>query len=594
MLKKFLLNALSSFVGAWMAMILFAVSAVLMVFAIIGSVGSGVVGSVQGHSILKIELKGALDEIAAPTQPDYMEIVKGNITRPQALSTIVAAIREAKSNKNVKCIYLECGGISASTATLNALRSELQDFKDGGKPVVAYGDAYSMADYYVASVADSLFMNPDGSVQLQGIGGTSMYLKNFFDKIGVQFEVVKVGTFKSAVEPYLYNEMSAPARAQLDTLYGNIWRYISKDLQASRKLKAGEIDTLINRDFLMLQEGDFTVKKHLIDRCIYRRQLPEILARYSGGKADDLKFVSPDVLSLTSKWGTDYDSKHRIAVVYAVGEIAEGTGAGIDCANLCPIITKLAEDEKVEGMVLRVNSPGGSVFGSSQIGEALDYFQSKGKVLAVSMGDYAASGGYWISAKADRIFADPMTVTGSIGIFGLIPNVSGLLGKIGVTPNTVATNPQANFPTLFAPMTEPQRQAMQRSVEKGYDRFVRRVAEGRKMPEARVRAIAEGRVWDGATAQRIGLVDALGGLDKAIEWTAAQAKISDKYHVAVYPEYEPSVWDLIPSEGAGAEFKAIFEKYNAATADKVLARIAAETLTRRHMQARMIPIIIKL
>lgn len=594
MLKKFLLNSLSAFVGAWMAFVLFGISAVLLVIALAAGSSKVAAEQIYKHSIMKIELKGAIDEMAVPTQVDYMQMMQGKIERPQALSTLVTAIREAKVNKDIKCIYLECKGVSAAPATLNALRKELQDFRSSGKKVVAYGDSYSTGDYFVASVADSLYMNPEGALALQGLGGTSLYMKDLFDKLGVQFEVVKVGTFKSAVEPYIMNEMSAPARAQLDTLYGAMWNYIVQDINKSRKLKDDAVNTLINRDFLMLQDGAFVGKHKLVDRLVYRRQLKGILAGYADVEEDELSFVSPDVVASVADWGNAYDDKNRIAVLYAVGEIAEGTENGIDCDKLVPIITKLADDKKVSAMVFRVNSPGGSVFGSEQIGEALDYFKSKGKPLIVSMGDYAASGGYWISAKADRIFADPLTITGSIGIFGLIPNVSGLLGKVGVTPNTVTTNPNGNFPTLFAPMTEAQRAAMQLSVEKGYDKFITRVAQGRKMSDAKVRNIAEGRVWNAIKAKEIGLVDQLGGLNDAIDYAARQAKISDKYNVAVYPEYEPSFWDLIPPEGIGAEFKAIYERVHSESSDRVLARLAAETLMRRHMQARMMPVIVKL
>lgn len=592
MLKKFFLNFLSSFAAVWVALGLFSVTAVIVIVALVGKAGmsGGEVESVSKHSILRISLDGAIAEREAPADINYMDLVNGDFEKAQTLDVLTEAIREAKTNKNIDLIYLSCEHLAASPATLHALRSALEDFKESGKKIYAYGDSYTTGSYYVASVADSLFVNAEGSIGLQGLGGTTLFMKDFFDKVGVQFEVVKVGTFKSAVEPYILNEMSEPARAQLDTLYGNMWRFMRNEMAKPRKLTAEAIDRLINTDNIMLQDGRFAAKAHLADKAIFKRQLDGILADAAGVDVKKLNFVSPSTLVGQTDWGMEYGSKRQLAVLYATGEIMEGSKTGINCETLVPVITKLAEDDNVKGLVLRVNSPGGSVFGSEQIGEALEYFKSKGKPLAVSMGDYAASGGYWISCGADRIFADPLTITGSIGIFGLIPNVEGLAAKVGINPVNVSTNPEANFPSLFKSMSPEQHAAMQHFVEKGYERFIDRVATGRDMAPSKVRLIAEGRVWDASKALEIGLVDQLGELEDACEWVKEKVDDGDKLDIAVYPKYEPGFWDMIAPQAQTAMMKMLTDKIMSLAPDAVFGQMAVNIVTRRPVQARMMEI----
>lgn len=593
MLKKFFLNMLSSFVGAWIALVLFGVVAVMVVVGVVSKIGasSATNESISKGSVLTIELSGAIAERETPLEFDYISLMRRDVERPQTLEKLVMAIREAKKNENISAIYLKCGGVSAPLATLNALRDAVEDFRESGKPVIAYADSYGMGDYFVASVANHLYLNPGGEVALQGIGGTSLYLKGLFDKIGVSFQVVKVGTFKSAVEPYIMTEMSEPARAQLDTLYNNMWSYVRSEIADSRsRVTMAAIDTLVSRDFVFLRPASDAVKSGLVDKLYYERSMDGVIAKIINKDKDKLSFVSPSTMLGQTDWNEAFASKRQIAVVYATGEIVDGGGAGtIDYQTLVPLIVRLAEDDNVKGMVLRVNSPGGAVFGSEQIGEALDYFKSKKKPLAVSMGDYAASGGYWISCCADRIYADPLTITGSIGIFGLIPNISELSEKVGVSPQTVSTNPEANFPSLFHPMNERQQAAMQRMVERGYDRFVARVAKGRNMKEWKVRRIGEGRVWDAEKAVEIGLVDALGGLQSAVDWVAQKADIIDTYDLASYPQIEPTIWNMIPElsgmQAENALVKALSDDY-----DLRVVKFAMNVLRRKPVQALMAPV----
>ncbi|MDE6681938.1 MAG: signal peptide peptidase SppA, partial [Muribaculaceae bacterium] len=329
-----------------------------------------------------------------------------------------------------------------------------------------------------------------------------------------------------------------------------MWGFMREKICENRKkLTPEKIDSLINVVSITFAPVEDAVKSGLVDKAVYERTMDLRFAKLVGKKKDDLNFVSPSDLVASSEFNAGMGGKNQIAVLYATGEIVDGSSSGINFEKLVPTITKLAEDDDVKGLVLRVNSPGGSAFGSDQIGEALDYFKSKGKPLAVSMGDYAASGGYWISCGADVIYADPLTITGSIGIFGLIPNGELLLEKIGVNPQFAGTNPQADFPTLYKPMDERQLQVVQKNVERGYDRFINRVAKGRKMPVQKVREIAEGRVWDAMKAKKIGLVDNLGNLEDAITWTAKKASVDGKYNLVVYPDFKPSFWNMVVDGG---------------------------------------------
>ena len=591
MLKKFFWNLLSSFVGTWIALLGFGVLVFFVVIGLVARIGisSAEAVSVSKHSILKISLQGVIDETESPRDMNYMELLQGDIERPQTLRTLVKSLEEAADNKDIEGVYLECNGVGAGFATLDVLRKALVDFKKSGKKIYAYGDSYTMPDYYLASCADSIFVNTNGSVDLKGITSTVPYMKGLFDKLGIQFQVVKVGTFKSAAEPYILENMSAPARAQLDTLYGNIWSYVKKDIADSRKIKSATIDSLINRDFIAYADASETVKTGLTDKTIAYREIDDILANLAGVEKKKLNIVTPNHIVDQTKWTANVKSKKQIAVLYAVGEIREGGSDGIDCKKLVPEIVSLADDENVKGLVFRVNSPGGSVFGSSEIAEALKYFKSKGKVFAVSMGDYAASGGYWISADADRIFADPLTVTGSIGIFGMIPNVKGLINMLGVNMETVSTDPSASFPMLFKPMDEKQLSVMQAYIDRGYYKFIKRVAKGRRMSEAKVRLIAEGRVWDGMTAKKIGLVDELGSLDDAVKWAAKKAKLDDSYDVALYPEFEPSIWDFIP-DSKSARITELVKNTFGEGIDPELVRHTVYVVTRKPVQARMMPL----
>lgn len=589
MLKKFILNMLSSFVGTWIAIMLLGVVIVLLGIGVAARLGkSSESPNITKNSIMVLDLKGDIEEVESPVTPDYHILFENGLEKPHTLQNILNAIREAKDNNNISGIYLKCGGVGAGIATLDAIRDELLKFKESKKTIYAYGDQYRAGDYYLASVADSIFINPYGSVELKGIGGVSLYFKSLFDKLGIKFQVIKVGTYKSAVEPFTMDKMSEPAKAQLDTLYGNMWLYIRQRICENRKnLTPVKIDSLVNNVSITFASIGSLLESGLVDAAVYERLMDGKWASKLKTEKKKLNFVGESTVGGIYNMGNNRGGKNQIALLYACGEIQDGASSGINFEQLVPIITDLAENEDVKGMVLRVNSPGGSAFGSDQIGEALDYFQSKGKILAVSMGDYAASGGYWISCGADRIFADPLTVTGSIGIFGLIPNGEGLLEKIGINPQMTGTNPSAQFPSVYKGMDETQLDVMQKYVERGYDRFVDRVAKGRKMPEEKVRRIAEGRVWDAMKAKEIGLVDELGGLQDAIKWVADKCKISKNYSMSTYPEIEKGIWDLILSNSYYEQMQTALIRDNFS---ELSMRYIREFVTREPVQARMLEI----
>lgn len=592
MLKRFFLNLLSSFVGAWLALVLFCVVAVIVVVGVAARFSSSEDSSakkISKDSVLLVDLTGTIVETPESGQIDFMSLAAGDVDSPTALNVLVDGIREAKNSRSIKAMYIKCGHPLASPATLNAIRMAIGDFKSSGKKVYAYADLMTMGDYFVASQADSLFLNPGGEIVISGLGGTTLFYKDLLDKLGVKMTLVKVGTFKSAAEPYISNTMSQPARAQLDTLYGNLWSYIGKAVAEGRKSLDDNAMNAAANNFIMFQTPQQVEKEKYVDRLVYERQMDDIVGKMIGKKGKDVKYYTPETLSENSGWGKSYNDKNQIAVLYATGEIAEYSKTGIDCYKLVPQITKLAKDDNVKALVLRVNSPGGSVFGSEQIGEALDYFKSTGKPFVVSMGDYAASGGYWISCTADKIIADPMTITGSIGIFGLFPSAEGLIRKLGVTPQTVSTNPGKEISLFYDPTPE-QLDVLQKFINEGYSRFVGRVAKGRNMKEERVRQIAEGRVYSAGQALELKLIDQLGSLDNAINEAATLAKLKqDKFGVSIYPKFEPDFWDIIKSQGLD-QLNVKLGNIADMNPESVMIRESARILRRSPVQARMMPI----
>ena len=554
MMKKFILIVCGSFVGAFLAFMFFMIAAMMMSFAIMGSMGSMAGGkksvSVSKHSILKFDLGTTISERGGNDALDMMSLLQGDgMPSSLGLNTIVSAIENAASNDKVDGIYIECNGVSAAPATLKTIRRALKEFKKSGKWIAAYGhEGINQADYYLASTADSIFINPVGAVDLHGMASVTPYLKKLLDKVGVEMQVVRVGTFKSAVEPYMLEDMSDANRLQQEQYLGTIWKEMLDSIAADRKVQYNALNSLCDSVILTMAPNDL-IKNKLVDKLVYKNEMENILrARTQVDKKDDLNFVSPDDLASSLE---DIATGDHIAVVYAVGEI-DGSGSlgsteeGINSEKLSKTIHELMDDDKVKGMVLRVNSPGGSAFGSEQIWKAVMDFKAAGKPVAVSMGDYAASGGYYISCCADRIFAERTTITGSIGIFGVIPCPHDLIeNKLGVHMASVKTNENADMGAMGFKLTDTQRAALQNMVNQGYELFTKRCADGRHVSQDSIKTIAEGRVWDAITAKKIGLVDDFGGIREAVAWVANKAKLGKDYKTQNYPALEDPFMSML-------------------------------------------------
>ncbi|MBQ1486708.1 MAG: signal peptide peptidase SppA [Muribaculaceae bacterium] len=553
MMKKFILIVCGSFVGAFLAFLFFMFAAMMMSIGIMGAMGS--MGSkksvnVSKHSILKLDLGTSIEERGGDEPIDMMSLMQGQgLPSSLGLNTVVSAIEKAAKDDKVDGIYIECNGVSAAPATLEKVRRALKQFKKSGKWIAAYGhEGINQADYYLASVADSIYLNPVGAVDLHGLGGMTPYMKKLFDKVGIEMQIVRVGTFKSAVEPYMLDDMSDANRLQTEHYLGIIWNEMRDSIAADRKLQSAALNTLCD-SVVVTFKADRLLKEKLVDKLVYRNQMEDILrARTKVDKKDDLNYVSPDDLADDLEASASGD---HIAVVYAVGEIdgspsMGSTEEGINSDKLCETILKLKDDDNVKGMVFRVNSPGGSAFGSEQIWKAVMDFKAAGKPVAVSMGDYAASGGYYISCCADRIFAERTTITGSIGIFGMIPCASELIeNKLGVHMASVKTNENADMTGVYKKLTPAQTAALQNMINEGYELFTKRCADGRHVTQDSIKQIAEGRVWDGITAKQIGLVDEFGGIAEAVAWVANKAKLGKEPKTQNYPALEDPFMSLL-------------------------------------------------
>lgn len=536
-MRRFFISFLGSMAALW-------VSAIIVVLGFVGLIVAISVSSltsktskieVQKHSILHLDLSSTFVEHNVGT-PQLLSLLEDNYTAPVAISSVVNSIEAASKDKNIEGLFIESGPGDIGEAQANAVIRAINKFKKSGKWVYSYGDIYSQSDYYIAAASDSIFINPIGSVDVHGLSSTTMYYKDLADKLGIKLNVIRVGAFKSAVEPYVRNDMSPEAKLQNESLIKNMWASISATIAKARGVTPTDVNAWAD-SIVSLKPVDYLKAHRLVDKAVYRHEMRDILNAKSHNNDDEPRLVSINEYSLGSSFkDLEKASKKHIAVLFAEGEIYDSGKAGISASKIISQIEDLMDDEDVQGLILRVNSPGGSAFASEQIWESLEQYKKvTGKPFYVSMSDVAASGGYYISCGADQIFAEPLTITGSIGIFAVIPEASTLLNdKLGIHTDQVSTNPQGELPTLFTPMTDRQRAALQTYVNHGYDLFLQRCAAGRKLSVEAIRKVAEGRVWDGNTAKQIGLVDQLGGLDMAIAEMAKKTHLSPT-DVRLYP-----------------------------------------------------------
>jgi protease-4 len=496
--------------------------------------------TVKDNSLMVLDLNGSLSERNDENIYSTIMGFTGDNGNVYGLNDILASIKKAKENDKIKGIYIKANSLSTSFASIEAIRAALDDFKSSGKFIVTYADNYSQGLYYLSSVADKVVLNPHGAVDWRGLASTPMFFKDLLEKIGVEMQVFKVGTYKSAVEPYTCTQMSDANKEQMTALLGSIWDKMLSNISASRKISSDSLNAYADR-VLTFAPAEEVVAKGLVDTLMYQNDMRDYLkGMMSVDKDDDIPMLSLDDM-INVKRDTPKDmSGNIIAVYYAVGEIVDAAGNDINGDEsivgnkVIRDLRKLKEDKDVKAVVLRVNSPGGSAFASEQIWKAVSELKAE-KPVIVSMGDYAASGGYYISCVADSIVAEPTTLTGSIGIFGMFPNAKGLADKVGVTFDVAKTNEYSDVGVITRPMKDGEKAMLQSYIERGYDLFVTRCADGRGMKKEDIEKIAQGRVWSGTMAKEIGLVDEIGGLDKALEIASKKAGV-EKYTTQEYPE----------------------------------------------------------
>ena len=587
--KTFLAALLALVAGSGCIMIFFFVG----VAGLIGSLSSlgdsnAVPINVEQHTVLKIDVAQLHDVVSVNPFDSFSS---STATQPISLSQAIRAIADAKNNPNIEALYLNVEGLEAGMASVDELRLALQDFKASHKPIIAYGDSYSQKAYYLASVANQIYLNPLGSIELIGIASGEMMYKDALDKVGIKMEVFKVGTFKSAVEPYILNKISDANKLQKQEYIDGLWSSILQGVSTERKINADSLNAEVNKG-LAFVNSDKYVQTKLVDKLLYRDQIDSVFAAQLKVKKSELKMVN--LSALAAQQTDDIEVKDGVVqVIYAEGEITQANispfAAGVSTigAGLGDRLREAAEDDDVKAVVLRMNSPGGDAFLSEQLWHAVKQLRSK-KPVVVSMGDYAASGGYYISSAANRIVAQPNTLTGSIGIFGLFPNFSELVQKVGVNVEVVKTNDFADLTISmpYKPLTNEQRALIQGHVERGYDVFLSRVAEGRHMTKAQVDSVGQGRVWLGRKAQTLGLVDKLGGLDVAIKEAALLAKLSD-YSVD-YGVTRVNVWEeLFKSTSPSNEFIARLRNAFLTDEERKAIRIMQGVTRYSGIQARL-------
>lgn len=544
-MKDFLKFTCATVAGVIISGVVLFIFGVLTLFSILSVSDTATV--VEKNSLMMLNLNGTLVEHKQEDPLDLLSQLMGDERQSYGLDDILSSIRKAKDNENIKGIYLQAGALATSYASLQEIRNALLDFKESGKFIIAYADNYTQGLYYLSSVADRLLLNPKGMIEWKGLGASSLFYKGLLEKVGVEMQIFKVGTYKSAVEPYIATEMSAANREQMDAFLHSVWGQIISGVSVSRNLPADSLNVYADR-MLMFHPAEESVRCGLADTLVYRDDVRGYLKQWMGmDKDDDLCVLSLDDMIRVRSNDTKAKNGNVIAVYYASGEIVDA-GSSVDSYNkivgttVVKDLRKLKEDDQVKVVVLRVNSPGGSAFASEQIWHAVKALREE-KPVIVSMGDYTASGGYYLSCAADTIVAEPMTLTGSIGIFGMVPNMKGLADKVGLSYDVAKTNKFADLGNVMRPLNDEEKALMQMMVNQGYDTFLSRCAEGRHTTKEAIAKVAEGRVWTGEMAKELGLVDELGGIDKALKIAEAKAGV-DNYTLVAYPK-QMGMWESL-------------------------------------------------
>lgn len=533
-MKSFVKYTFATVVGIFITLTIFTVIGIVSIAGMIAT--EGMTAPIKDNSILRINMAGELTERA---DANPFASLMGDMAATVSLEDALLALKKAATNDKIKGVYLTGSSLATQPAMAQELRQALVEFKKSGKWIVAYGDSYSKMAYYLASVADSVLLNPEGVVEFSGLASHVMFYKDAMDKLGVKMQVFKVGTYKSAVEPFIASEMSPANREQVTSYLFNVWGNMLKDVAESRNIEVGRLNTIADMQTSFSTPG-VSLQNGLVDALCYMDQVKTILQEKCGLDADDeLTFASIDDVAKSETLNEKVDK--QVAVYYADGQIVQApttglgqTSAEIVGSKMIKDLQKLRNDDDVKAVVIRVNSPGGSAFASEQIWREVCLLKEK-KPVIVSMGGFAASGGYYISCAANKIYAEPTTLTGSIGIFGMMPDFSELVTKkIGVKFDVVKTNEMADLGSIGRPVNQIEGAQLQHMINRGYELFTQRVADGRGMSQDSVKLIAEGRVWTGEQGLKIGLVDELGNLDDAVAYAAEVAELS-KYRTVAYP-----------------------------------------------------------
>lgn len=533
--RKFWRVVLGSMVGFVLASIITSILGILMFLGMIASfekLGSSNTTNVKDNSVLVLDLSAPIQERAVEMPFDFGKYAQQSV----GLDNILAAIKSAAGDSKIKGIYLKAQSAGGAPATNKAIRDALLEFKKSGKFIYSYGDIYTQNGYYLATAADKVLLNPSGDLSLRGYAFQVMFYKNLIDKMDVDVQIFRHGQFKSAVEPYFLDKMSDANREQMSTLANSLWDVFLQEVSKSRKLSVDELNNIA--DNLLCSSPKEALNLKLVDKLAYPDEVEKMIkSKLNLGENDKPNYVTVSQYAKTINEKSN--NSQQVAVMYAYGEISDGKGdseRGIYSETFIKEFRKVYKDKDVKAIVLRVNSPGGSALASENIWHEIENAKKAGKKVVVSMGDYAASGGYYISCNSDYIIAEPNTITGSIGVFGMVPSLQKFLkNKIGITIDQVESNQHSAPGGMLTPMDELESQRMQASVEEIYATFTKRVADGRRLDVAYVDSIGQGRVWAGSDAIKLGLVDELGSLDKAITKAAELAKL-DKYDVCHYPK----------------------------------------------------------
>lgn len=526
---------------------LFICFAMLFVFALIFGSSSEEVVTVKPNSVLDLRLDFPIKDYAGKTE--FRQYSFLNEDRKNGLFNIIDAIEYAETDDNIKGVVMDNNFINAGITQTKEIRDALLKFKKSGKFITAYSDMYSQKDYYLSSVADTIYLNPVGLVEFKGFYSEQLYVKELQKKTGIKMEVIRYGKYKSAVEPFLSDSMSDENREQISVFLNSVWKQVKEEISESRLIAEEDLDTIA--DNLLARNATMAKNAKLVDKISYRDEFIKELKQAIGiGNDDDIESITIENYAeyVATKLRTN-SSKNRIAVIYAQGDIIYGEGDEntVGQGTMGRTLREAREDDRIKAIVLRINSPGGDALASELIWREIE-LTKKVKPVIVSMGDLAASGGYYIACNADKIIAEPTTITGSIGVFGMLPNGNELAANLGVNAEQVSTNKNAVTYSFFEPLSETQHDFIREEIVNIYELFTTRVANGRNMTQDAVKTIAEGRVWTGADAVNNGLVDELGGLDVALKHAAEAANISD-YKTIELPVFEKDLDKMLREFG---------------------------------------------